>query len=279
MRRIFLADVHLSPAHPARTARLREFLDREHGRLDELYILGDLFDYWIGRKHLAQPDYREPLAALRTAIDAGTRVVFVIGNRDFYMDRLFAETTGIELVPGRVVHRLVAGREGEQRVFLCHGDYLEGRRGLGFRIQELIRSRPVEWVIVRLPAPLALAGARFYRWISGRKSRRPKAGARHLGPYGLSERAVAAVFRNGADVIVCGHVHTPQQVMLTVDGGPVTLYTLGDWSDGESYLVEENGRWQFGGRPPAVISMPPEDRAGAGMGAEMGAGGGARPKK
>ena len=239
-RRVFLSDVHLSPRRPERARRLIGFLEREAHRTAELYILGDLFDYWIGPKHLARPDYRDALDALARATRGGLRVVFIHGNRDFYM-RGFEEATGIEVPPGRTELRLdVGGRQ----VLLCHGDYLEGRRGLGFRIQEFIRSRPVEWVWTRLPGCLAALGARFYRWVSGRKGRRPRrAGAAGRGPHGLSEDALRAEFGRGTDVIVCGHVHAAQEVALEVDGRPRTLLTLGCWSDGESYVVEEDGRW------------------------------------
>ena len=236
--------MHLGPCWPERTARLIRFLEREAPRTDELYILGDLFDYWIGPKHLRRPDYREALDAICRAAGAGLRIVFVKGNRDFFM-RGFAEGTGMEVAPGGTEHRLRVACQG---VLLCHGDYLEGRGGAGFRFQEFIRSRFWEWIWTRLPAFLADAGARFYRWISGRRTRRPRpVMAAHLGPHSLSEDLLVAEFRRGTDVIVCGHVHVPQEVPFQVDGRRAMLYTLGDWSAGESYLEEENGQWRLVG--------------------------------
>lgn len=243
MRRVFLSDVHLSPRQPERSARFVRFLEREAGRTDEFYILGDLFDYWIGPKHLDRPDYREALEALGRVTRGGRRVVFLLGNRDFYMRRGFSEATGVEVAPDRT-HLVLAS--GAERVYLCHGDYLEGRGGLGFRIQEAIRSRPMEAVFTWLPGWAEDLMAKFYRWLSGRKTRRPKAGALHLGEHGLCDERLQAEFRRGADVIVCGHVHVPQRVVFQVDGRETLLCTLGDWSDGESFLVEEDGRWQLG---------------------------------
>jgi UDP-2,3-diacylglucosamine hydrolase len=233
MRRLFLSDVHLSPRLPDRAARLLEFLEREAARADELYILGDLFDYWIGPKHLDLPDYRDALAALRRTTGRGVRVLFILGNRDFYMRRRFEDETGIRVAPGRTSHRMeVASR----KVCLCHGDYLEGRRDLGFWIQELIRSRPMEAFYTRLPAGLQKAGAEFYRRVSGARPRRPS---------DLEDAAVLAEFRRGTDIIVCGHVHRAQEIRSSVDGREAVLFTLPDWSDGASYLVEEGGRWEF----------------------------------
>lgn len=263
MRRVFLSDVHLSPRDPARLERLVRFLEREGPRTGELYILGDLFDYWIGPRHLALPDYRPALEALRRVTAGGTRVFFLLGNRDFYVRRRFARTTGVQVVPDRIEHHRVIG---SSRVYLCHGDYLEGRRGLGFRIQGWIRTRPVEAVFTRLPTRVQKAGARFYRWLSDLKKRFPglygrfsrlksrlgrrRAGAPVRGPHGLCEDEVAARVRQGADIIVCGHIHKSGAWPLVVDGRQAMLYTLGDWSSGESYLEEDGGEWRLRGEAP-----------------------------
>jgi len=245
MRRLFFSDVHLTPAAPDRSRRLRAFLAREGPTADEIYILGDLFDYWIGPAHLDLPDYREALDALRGLARGGTRIVFLCGNRDFYM-RGFAEATGIEVAPERTrMHLAINGR----RVTLCHGDFLEGRRDAGFLVQRLIRSRLVEWIWTRLPTSVAVAGARFYRRVSTKNKERGKRDGRHLAPYGLDADQVAQVFADGADVLVCGHVHRARQVQGLGPGHTGVLYTLGDWTDGESYLEVEDGRWRLCGGP------------------------------
>jgi len=236
MRRVFLSDVHLTPREPARAERLVRLLRREAPRADEIYILGDLFDYWIGPKHLRLPDYRTALDALARAART-TKVFFLLGNRDFYMSCGFEEATGVRVVPERTRHRLTVG---SQRVYLCHGDYLEGRTDLGFRIQEWIRSPGFEKKFVLLPAFVAKAMAEFYRWLSARKTGRAVR---------VNEDIVAAEFRGGTDVIVCGHVHEPGRRVMQIDGRQAVLFTMGDWSTAESYLVEEDGGWELYGGP------------------------------
>ncbi|MBM4016846.1 MAG: hypothetical protein FJ288_00735 [Planctomycetes bacterium] len=234
MRRLFFCDVHLSPRETARTERFLRFLAREGPRADEIYILGDLFDYWIGPKHLRMPDYRGALEAL-SRLARERPIFFLIGNRDFYMSRGFQEATGVRVVPGRTEHCLSSGGK---RVYLCHGEYLEGRTDRGFRIQEFIRSAGFERVFVRLPVCVARAMAEFYRWLSTRKP------VRECRP---CPAIVEAKFRQGADVIISGHFHDAAQQALCVDGRQALFITLADWAEGESYLVEEGGRWELRG--------------------------------
>jgi len=241
MRRVFLSDVHLSPQEPGRTGRFCRFLRREAPRTDELYILGDLFDYWIGPKHLNLAEYREAIDTLRGLVGDGVRVVFLCGNRDFYM-RGFSEATGIEVVPNKTYHRMTVG---SKRVYLCHGDYMEGRRGLGFAVQRFIRSGLVEWIWTRLPIWVGERGARFYRWVSERKKPRGHRPVTGLAPYGLSAKQVAAELARGTDIIVCGHIHRAQEVRNPVDGMEGVLYTLGDWEETGHHLVEEDGGWHL----------------------------------
>ena len=239
MRRLFLSDVHLAPRDPHRARAFLTFLEAETPRTDDLYILGDLFDYWIGPKHLREPGYREAIRALRAATEAGLRATFLLGNRDFYMEGFF-EATGVAVAPGRTEHEIAAGGK---RVYLCHGEYLEGRGGFWIGVQEFIRSRGMERLYTRLPGCLAKAGARFYRWVSERKflpgKRRPPRKVI------LSEALLEERFRNGADVIVCGHVHHAQRRDFLIDGLPKTLFTLGDWADRPNWLVEEDGEWRL----------------------------------
>jgi UDP-2,3-diacylglucosamine hydrolase len=237
MRRLFLSDVHLSPRHPDRAERLLALLSREAGRIGELYILGDLFDYWIGPKHLDLPDYRETFDAMRGLSARGVRVVFLCGNRDFYVRRRFREALGLEVFTGPVTVPIDGGR-----VCLCHGDHLCTRDRSTQRAQVIIRSRAVEAIFTRLPAGLARFLALGYRGHSRRvttsKPARRKA---------LEDEAVLATFRAGADVIVCGHIHRPAKHIWQADGREHLLFVLGDWSTGSSYLVEEDGRWRLYG--------------------------------
>jgi UDP-2,3-diacylglucosamine hydrolase len=237
MRRLFLSDVHLSPACPERTAHLARLLEAESPRAATVYILGDLFDYWIGPKHLALPDYAEALRALRRVTGSGVRVVYLWGNRDLFLGRRFGEALGVETTPGPV--RLVVGG---RRVYLSHGDELCSRDRAARRAQAIMRWAPIAAVYTRLPIALATFLAQGYRrhsrLVTARKPRRRVA---------LADEAVLAVFAAGADVIVCGHLHHAARHIWRVGAEEKVLFALGDWSDGPSYLIEEDGLWRLYG--------------------------------
>lgn len=237
MRRLFLSDVHLSPAHPERTTHLVRLLERESPRAAEIYILGDLFDYWIGPKHLALPDYAEALEALRRVTAAGVRVVYLHGNRDLFLGRRFGEALGLETTPGPV--RLTVGG---RRVHLSHGDELCSRDRATRRAQAIMRWGPIAAVNTRLPVSLGTFLAQGYRrhsrLVTARKPARCMA---------LAGEAVLAVFAAGVDVIVCGHLHRAARHTWRVRGEEKVLLALGDWSDGPSYLIEEGGSWRLYG--------------------------------
>ena len=96
-RTLFVSDVHLRPAEPGRNLAFLEFLRLE---CDELYLVGDLFDYWIGPKHLKTADYRPELEALREKA-ARSKVYFLHGNRDYFVDGAFERATGVRVLGDR----------------------------------------------------------------------------------------------------------------------------------------------------------------------------------
>ena len=91
---LFISDLHLDGERPDITAQFLEFLDREARQAQALYILGDLFEAWIGDDD-PDPDKRRVIAALRALTQGGVRVYFIHGNRDFLIGQRFSAETGV----------------------------------------------------------------------------------------------------------------------------------------------------------------------------------------
>ena len=118
MSTLFISDLHLDASRPAATQAFHEFLKRRAARADALYILGDLFEAWIG------DDDDDPLAgeimdALAKLTSGGVPAWFAHGNRDFLVGDEFSGRTGVTLLPETSVVSL-----GEENVLLMHGDSL-----------------------------------------------------------------------------------------------------------------------------------------------------------
>ncbi len=115
---LFISDLHLDPRRPAMTGLLRKFLEQPAREAEALYILGDLFEAWIGDDDDAEPG-PTVAAALRTLTDVGVPVYFLHGNRDFLLGERFAAASGVQLLPESAVIELTG-----EPVLLLHGDTL-----------------------------------------------------------------------------------------------------------------------------------------------------------
>ena len=99
-RTLFAGDIHLRPGDAAAARRFFAYVE---GRpLDRLVLLGDFFDYWIGPKHLEGTDYREAIDGLRRLTRGGLEVLFIHGNRDYFVEGAFERATGVRVAGSEV---------------------------------------------------------------------------------------------------------------------------------------------------------------------------------
>ncbi len=230
MASIYLvSDIHAGD--PAGKSGRRDFLDFL-GFLEEcdceLYILGDLFDFWFEWRHVVPGGAFDILYRLRRLVDAGRRVVFLPGNHDFAPGDFLSQEVGIEL-PGESMALEVDGK----RYFLSHGDGLAAR-DRGYRVlKKILRSPLSQWLFRHFLHPdwgMGMARA------SSRGSRR----YRRIDRDAWAKDYLAAARRitaSGFDGVVLGHVHEP---MLVREGGRVYA-NCGDWLEHRSCIRIEAG--------------------------------------
>ena len=216
---LFISDLHLDPASPGIARQFRAFLDGEARSADALYVLGDLFEVWLGDDD-PDPAARDIVAALRRLTDSGVPCFVMHGNRDFLIGRRFCEETGARLIEdGTVVE--VRG----ERVLLMHGDLLCTDDTSYQRLRRIVRNPVAQWVVRRLSLVRRRALA----------SRMREGSRMHIGTAApeimdVNTQAVADVFRaSGIRTLVHGHTHRPAVHELVVDGEPVRRIVLGDW--------------------------------------------------
>ncbi|MGD8837974.1 MAG: UDP-2,3-diacylglucosamine diphosphatase [Gammaproteobacteria bacterium] len=219
---LFISDCHLDSGRPDITQALSEFLGRRAARADCLYILGDLFEVWLGDD--------DPLEAQQPVVDAlrslakRIPVYFIAGNRDFLLGSEFAGSVGLQLLDEPRVLQL-----DRHRVLLIHGDTLCTDDHDYQRFRALVRSP--EWQAEFLARPLAER-----RQIAA-QLRSESAGAMAQKAAEIMDvnlQAVESCFReNGVDTIIHGHTHRPAVHRYP---GDLTRYVLGDWNPGPSFL-------------------------------------------
>ena len=238
MRDLFIADAHLLDPADESYRRLLAFLKAQRGRVRTLYLLGDIFEFWVGFRHVVFAPYVPLLEALRQLRAAGTQIVLVEGNHDFHLGPYFSKTLDCRVFPdGGEVE--IDGR----RVFIAHGDLLD-TSDRGYRLlRAFLRSSPMRLAMRLAPPDLTWTVA---RWAS-RRSRQSRVDAPpRRAPRELLETIAADRFAAGCRAVVTGHYHDP--LLLEKDAG--TLVALGAWMDRYSYAVYENGRFRLETAPP-----------------------------
>jgi UDP-2,3-diacylglucosamine hydrolase len=232
---LFISDLHLDPGSPAIARQFLAFLDGEARSAEALYILGDLFEVWLGDDD-PDPATREIVAALRRLTDSGVPCFVMHGNRDFLLGRRFCEETGARLVEDGLIVEL----HGE-RVLLMHGDRLCTDDTSYQRLRRIVRNPVVQWVARRLS--LARRRALASRM---REGSRMHTGAAAPAIMDVNVRAVADTFRaSGVRTIIHGHTHRPAVHDLVVDGRPVRRIVLGDWHAQGSVLARSQAGFEL----------------------------------
>ena len=227
MSTLFISDLHLSAERPAITALFLDFLRGRARSAEALYILGDLFEYWIGDDVAGQPEYQPLIAGLRELTAAGVPVYVMHGNRDFLLGTGFEQVTGCTLIPDPSEISLYG-----EKTLLMHGDSLCTDDVAYLKFRAMVRNP--DWVKMFLAKTIAerVAIVRDYREISKAATATKKPEIMDVNP-----GAVESVLRqHGVRHLIHGHTHRPAQHQLLLDGQSLRRTVLGDWYDQGSVL-------------------------------------------
>jgi UDP-2,3-diacylglucosamine hydrolase len=232
---LFVSDLHLAANRPAITRRFLIFLEHRAQGVERLYILGDLFDAYIG-----DDDDRPPAGQVKQALArlsaAGTAVYFQHGNRDFLIGPRFCRETGATLLDDYAVIDLYG-----HPAMLTHGDLLCTDDTL--YQQARLRVRAEDWKRRALAKPLWLRQlyARWYRCKSGLDKRKKTAEIMDANPDAVSD----AMRRFGVSTLIHGHTHRPAVHRFALDGLEANRFVLAEWDDhsGQVLCWRGEGEW------------------------------------
>ncbi|AFH48875.1 UDP-2,3-diacylglucosamine hydrolase [Ignavibacterium album JCM 16511] len=216
---LFISDVHLGlqsrEIENAKERKLVEFLNFAKSNCDELFIAGDLFDYWFEYRHVYQKGFFRTLTALQDLTEAGIKVHYFIGNHDFFHNGFFEKEIGLILYPNPSEFRL-----NDKRFYVGHGDGLV-KNDLGYNILKLIlRSSFTQFLYSLIHPDLGVALASHTS-----KSSRDYTSKKDYGEEdGLFEAAKRKI-DEGYDFVLFGHLHRKQ--FLNYKNG--YYINLGSW--------------------------------------------------
>jgi UDP-2,3-diacylglucosamine hydrolase len=218
---VFISDLHLCAEQPAITQAFFDFLGRAvAGKTDRLFILGDLFEYWVGDDDLGDVLNQRIAQALRQLAESGIALFFIAGNRDFLIGSRFAEAAGVTLLPDP---HLAHFKNCD--ILLSHGDALciDDADYQAFRAM----VREPAWQAAFLAQPLALRHAQITDM--RQQSERAKM-HKPATIMDVNQTAVAGLFRStGQTLFIHGHTHRPAHHRLTVDAIARERWVLTDW--------------------------------------------------
>lgn len=242
MTTLFVSDLHLDPARPGITALFLRFLDTEAIRADALYILGDLFEAWVGDDDPSAAG-AEVAAGLHALADAGVPVSFIHGNRDFLVGPEYARRAGMRILPDPTVVSLYG-----EPVLLMHGDLLctDDSAYQAFRMQTRDPAWQARFLAQPLQARVAFAAqarqasmARQREMIDGNRANFETVTDVH--PAAVE----ASLARFGVATLIHGHTHRPAVHALQAGGRDCRRIVLGDWYEQGSVLRVDAGGYHL----------------------------------
>jgi len=228
---LFLSDVHLQESAPRTTEAFIKFLQQQGRQTQQLYLLGDLFEYWAGDDDLNSPFNARIVAALRSLSDEGVALFWIAGNRDFLIGQCFAEAAKLTLLPDPSVIKVA-----NKSIVIAHGDAqcTDDVDYQAFRSQ----VRMSAWQTAFLSKPLS---ERLAIIENMRKQSHAAQQEKTQQIMDVNLDAITELFNlTHADILIHGHTHRPASHEMRVKGNDVMRYVLTDW-DFDNHSVRGGG--------------------------------------
>jgi len=240
MTTLFVSDLHLEPERPDISCQFMDFLSGEAREAETLYVLGDLFEAWIGDDD-PEPDRHRIMRAVHDLSDSGVACFFMAGNRDFLTGDVFRARTGFKILQDPTVVDLYG-----ERVLLSHGDSLCTDDVQYQRFRRMVRD-PL-WQQNFLGQSIEHRSAMVSQ---ARDASRAHTAGKSAEIMDVNKGAADIAMRaHRVGILVHGHTHRPAVHSFVLDGRPATRIVLGDWYEQGSML-----RWRTG-QEYELVSLP-----------------------
>ncbi len=243
----FVSDAHLGLSYPGwegREEALISFLRAIAPGAEALFIVGDLFDFWVEYRSTIRRDYFGVLHALRTLVEEGVAVHYLRGNHDFALGNFLSETIGARVHAGPAEVSIQG-----KKVYLRHADGIRRAESLWRLLDRILRSRADQFLFRLLHPTLGIRMGEFFSGLSRRQMTHPPSEAM------LQEYRDLARSRleGGDEIVVFGHTHVPELIRF----GRGVYCNTGAWLARRSFARMTGGEislWEYreGGKPVPI---------------------------
>lgn len=227
MATLFISDLHLSAERPDITSLFIRFLNNEARQAEALYILGDLFEAWLG-DDMVLPEYADAIAAMKALSDSGVPVFIMHGNRDFLLGEKFTAMTGTTLLEDPTAIDLYG-----TPTLLLHGDTLCTDDVKYQQFRTMVRDPAWQQQMLALSPLERLKLAKEYREMS-----QAETGNKAEDIMDVNQHTLEQVMQTeGIYQMIHGHTHRPAIHEFKIDSQAAKRIVLGDWYEQGSVLV------------------------------------------
>lgn len=230
---LFVSDLHLEENQPTITSEFLQLLENCDSSVDALYILGDLFEVWIGDDNKT-PFHQKIIGALKAATQKGLPIYFMHGNRDFLIGKQFLHETGCELLPDEKKIILYG-----TPVLLMHGDTLCTHDVAYLKARKKGRNRFLQFLFLLLPLKKRQAIADKMRAKSSLHKQAMAMEIMDVTPHEV-ERVMQ---KHQVNVLIHGHTHRPAIHQFFIHDAAATRIVLAAWHHHGNVLIwDETGK-------------------------------------
>lgn len=251
MKAIFISDVHLKNANDDRygylinffneiqEGKVKSFLDQSNNQetfIDDIFIVGDLFDFWLCNKNKIYPHFTLIINELIKLQKAGIHIHLSEGNHDFFLHEYFHEVLGME-----VFEEWANVQMDDIRALVGHGDTMDDANFKYLFLRKILRSRFFYHFQRFIPAQI--------RWFLANFSSVASKEMTIKGGDEIVEKMLSFAvkkFHENYDAVIVGHCHKPVLREYTIAGREKNFVALGDWIDHYSFLYYEDKKFVLG---------------------------------
>ena len=222
---LLISDLHLTPSMPLTAQRFFDFCEKDAPKVEAVFILGDLFEYWVGDDASASSPFQQEVQRAIANLSTKVKTYYIHGNRDFLIGKSFIKKTGMTLLPDPSVVELAS-----HKWVLAHGDAL-CTADLGYQVfRSWVRKPWVQKLFLTLPVNWRRGVAQHLRSNSHSQYQTQQRSAASQLKMDVTREACAAVMKDqSGDRLIHGHTHLPAHHEESLDTQTWQRWVLSDW--------------------------------------------------